>query len=79
MVIWNHRAQVLISSLFQSNPMCFKANNKYLHSTKTETHNSPIEMLVKICSRTMRVARVVFISLGGRPGGLLLGKGPNLT
>ena len=79
MVIWNHRAQVHTSGLLQSNPMYSKANNKYLHNTKTETHNFPIKTFVKMSSRTMRVARVVFISLGGRPGGLLLGKGPNFT
>ena len=79
MVIWNHRAQVHISGLFLSNPMYSTANNEYLHNTTTETHNFPIKMFVKMSSRTMRVARVVFISLGGRPGGLLLGKGPNFT
>ena len=79
MVIWNHPSQVHISCLFLSNPMYSKANNEYLHNTKTETHSFPIKMFVKMSSRTMRVARVVFISLGGRPGGLLLGKGPNFT
>ena len=79
MVIWNHQAQVHIFGPFLSNPMYSKANNEYLHNTNTETHNNPIQMFVKISSRTMRVARVVFISVGGGPGGLLLGKGPNFT
>ena len=79
MVIWNHQVQVHIFCLFLSNPTYSKANNEYLHNTNTETHNNPIRMFVKKCSRTMRVARVVFISVGGGRGGLLLGKGPNST
>ena len=79
MVIWNHQAQGHIFGIFLSNPMCPKANNECLHSTKTESHDFPMYMFVKISWRTMREARVVFISVRGGPGGLLLGKGPNFT
>ena len=79
MVIWNHQAQVHIFGIVLSNPMYSKANNECLHNTKTESHDFPIQMFVKKSSRTMRVARVVFICVGGGPGGLLLGRGPNFT
>ena len=72
MVIWNHRAQVHISGLFQSKPMYSKAKYKYLHNTKKETHNFPIQNVRQNVLKNYEGGKGRFHEFGGASGRALI-------